>query len=184
MNEIEKIEYAKLFIDKLANGINPLNDEQIPDDDIVNNVRLSRCFFYVSSILEEVIRKGGFNKRHRRKEKEPFTITYEERSKFKYSQEPLTRTQIAEQLNILGFKEDSQKFSIKRLTNWLSLKGFIGEFEDPQGKKIKIATKEGNEAGITLVERNGKYGVYELLVFDINAQHFIIDNIDDILSYE
>lgn len=30
MTEIEKIEYAKSFIDKLANSINPLDDSPIP----------------------------------------------------------------------------------------------------------------------------------------------------------
>ena len=48
MTEIEKIADAKTFIDKLANGINPLDDTPIPEDDIVNNIRLSCCFFYVS----------------------------------------------------------------------------------------------------------------------------------------
>ena len=57
MNEVEKIEYAKMFIDKLACGINPLDDTPIPDDDIANNVRLSRCFFYVSSILQKEIER-------------------------------------------------------------------------------------------------------------------------------
>ena len=47
MTELEKIVYAKTFIDKLANGINPINDTPIPEGDTVNNVRLSRCFFFV-----------------------------------------------------------------------------------------------------------------------------------------
>ena len=59
MTELEKIEYAKGFMDKLANGINPLDGTPIPDGDIVNNVRLSRCFFYVSDILRRVIENGG-----------------------------------------------------------------------------------------------------------------------------
>ena len=59
MTDLEKIEYAKSFIDKLANGINPLDDSPIPDNDIANNVRLSRCFFYVSDILRQVIENGG-----------------------------------------------------------------------------------------------------------------------------
>ena len=53
MTELEKIEYAKSFIDKLANGVNPLDNSVIPDGEIVNNVRLSRCFFYVSDILRQ-----------------------------------------------------------------------------------------------------------------------------------
>ena len=63
MTELEKIAYAKSFIDKLANGINPLDDTPIPDDDIANNVRLSRCFFYVSDILRQVYENGGVTSR-------------------------------------------------------------------------------------------------------------------------
>ena len=59
MTELEKIAYAKSFIDKLANGINPIDDSIIPDGDVVNNVRLSRCFFYVSDILRQVVDNGG-----------------------------------------------------------------------------------------------------------------------------
>ena len=58
MTELEKIAYAKSFIDKLANGINPVDDTPIPEGDIANNVRLSRCFFYVSDILRQVIENG------------------------------------------------------------------------------------------------------------------------------
>ena len=47
MTELEKIERAKMYMDKLANGINPIDDSVVPDEDIVNNVRLSRCFFFV-----------------------------------------------------------------------------------------------------------------------------------------
>ena len=34
MTELEKIEYAKSFIDKLANGINPIDDTMIPENDM------------------------------------------------------------------------------------------------------------------------------------------------------
>ena len=57
MTEIEKIEYTKEFIDKLAKGINPLDDTPIPEGDLVNHVRLSRCFSYVSGILGKIIEK-------------------------------------------------------------------------------------------------------------------------------
>ncbi len=57
MTEIEKIEYAKSFIDKLANGINPIDDSQIKEDDMINNVRISRCLFFVSDVLRQVVEK-------------------------------------------------------------------------------------------------------------------------------
>ena len=40
MTELEKIERAKIYIDKLADGINPIDDLPAPDDDLINNVRL------------------------------------------------------------------------------------------------------------------------------------------------
>ena len=43
--ELDTMKHAKEYIDKLANGIDPFTDKPVPDDDIVNNVKLSRCFF-------------------------------------------------------------------------------------------------------------------------------------------
>ena len=37
MTELEKIAYAKTYIEKLANGINPLTDQPVPDSDSINN---------------------------------------------------------------------------------------------------------------------------------------------------
>lgn len=59
MTELEKIERAKMYMDKLANGINPIDESRAPNEDIINNVRLSSCFFYVSDILRQVIENGG-----------------------------------------------------------------------------------------------------------------------------
>ena len=47
MTEREKLLYTKGFIDKLADGVNPLTDERIPEVDLLNNIRISRCMFYV-----------------------------------------------------------------------------------------------------------------------------------------
>ena len=57
--ELEIMKHAKEYIDKLANGIDPFSDKPVPDGDIINNVKLSRCFFYISGILEKVIENGG-----------------------------------------------------------------------------------------------------------------------------
>ena len=38
MTELEKIAYAKSFIDRLANGFNPLDNSPLAEGDIANNV--------------------------------------------------------------------------------------------------------------------------------------------------
>ena len=59
MTELEKIEYTKGFVDKLAEGINPIDGTPIAEGDLLNNVRISRCMYYVSDILRRVIENGG-----------------------------------------------------------------------------------------------------------------------------
>jgi hydroxymethylpyrimidine pyrophosphatase-like HAD family hydrolase len=83
MTEVERIAYAKSFIDKLANGINPIDDTPIPDGDIANHVRLSRCFFYVSGILQkEIDSERRKEAKTKKAERLPFTITREQLENF------------------------------------------------------------------------------------------------------
>ncbi len=51
MTDIEIMQRAKLYIDKLANGVNPITDKPVSDEDCINNVRITRCLFYVSDVL-------------------------------------------------------------------------------------------------------------------------------------
>jgi hypothetical protein len=48
ITELDKQKRAKEYLDKLAEGIDPLTHEPLPQDTVLNNVRLARCFFYVS----------------------------------------------------------------------------------------------------------------------------------------
>ena len=107
MTELEKIERAKLYMDKLANGINPIDDTMAPDEDIINNVRLSRCFFYVSDILRQVIENGGVGttEKPKKEKKEPLQIPFEKRSSFAFSEKPIPASEIARRINDLGNSE-------------------------------------------------------------------------------
>lgn len=58
MTDREILCRAKEYIDKLANGIDPLTDSPVNENDIVNNIRISRCLFYVSNVLNRVIANG------------------------------------------------------------------------------------------------------------------------------
>ena len=59
MTELETIAHAKSYLEKMANGINPLTGEAVPETDLINQVRISRCLFFVSDILRKVIEQGG-----------------------------------------------------------------------------------------------------------------------------
>ena len=183
MTELEKIAYAKSFIDKLANGINPLDDTPIPDDDIANNVRLSRCFFYVSDILRQVYANGGVTK-PKRASKIPFAVTLEQLEKFEYSAEPIPVSEIAKRIYAMADNENMEKVSYRQINQWLLNIGML-YLHDFGGKKpVKRPTEEGNQIGITVETRMGRYGEYQVVLYNEEAQRFILDNIEAVAATE
>ena len=183
MTEIEKIEYAKSFIDKLANGINPLDNTPIPDNDIANNVRLSRCFFYVSDILRQVIDNGGVQPaRASKKRKKEFGLSDEAREKIQVSETPLTVSEISNYLNNVVDSKKFKRLPAATINNWLLKLQLLEEIPLPNGRSRKLPTVQGNEIGIFTEERTGQYGTYVTVLFSPSAQQFIYDNIDAIIE--
>ena len=105
MTELETLERAKMYMEKLANGINPIDGSVIPDEDIVNNVRLSRCFFYVSDVLRQVIENGGVTPQ-KKTMKKPFSLTVEQRETFDFSEVPIPISEISKRINTLSTNEN------------------------------------------------------------------------------
>ena len=188
MTELEKIEYTKSFIDKLANGINPLDGSVIPDGDVVNNVRLSRCFFYVSDILRQIIDNGGISPspvvtEKKSARKKPYFLTAEQAESFEYSDTPITATEILNRIASVGPTEGVKKLPKRNLVKWLVSLELL-EIVTVGGEKLKRPTPAGEEMGIILEERQGQYGVYSVILYNKDAQHFIIDNIEAMLSFD
>ncbi len=182
MTELEKIAYAKTFIDKLANGINPLDDSPIPDGDIANNVRLSRCFFYVSDILKQVIEHGGTTPSKPAKEK-AFSIDRDAMLKLHGAEKPLSVSEIAEQINSLIDPETTKKLSAASVNKWLLQAGVLEEVQTG-GKQRKMPTPQGRRLGIFTEERTGQYGTYTAVLYSTQAQQFVYDNLDAIVSWK
>ena len=70
----KKLSVATDWISKLANGINPIDGSVLPDSDVVNNVHISRCLFFVSNLLEDMGKKKHSSKKQYEQE---FQITPE-----------------------------------------------------------------------------------------------------------
>ncbi len=181
MTELEMLERAKMYMDKLANGVNPLDDALIPDNDVVNQVRLSRCFFFVSDVLRRVIENGGVDTKHHGK-KIPFSLPYERRIAFSYSEVPVPISEIAKRINALKPSESMKNLNYSHITSWLMNTGMLQLQTTTDGKSTKRPTSAGNHIGITVEERAGTNGPYHVVVYDKEAQSFILDNLDAIIE--
>lgn len=177
--DINLVQHAKDYIDDLAKGVNPLTKQVIADDEVVNNVKISRCLFYVSDILRKVIDNGGINKSAKPKQQN-FNPNGLDLSKYNYSQRPVTISVITRAINELK-PETMKKLKVTAITNWLVDIGMLSVVE-MNGKNHKLPTAEGNSLGLMQTERQGQYGTYLAIEYSIDAQHFVIDNLNAIIE--
>ena len=188
MTELEKIAYAKKFIDQLANGINPLDGTHIPDEEVLNQVRVARCLFYVSGLLQQLmdqtaapnVRDAYKGKGHRKAE---FALTQEARMQLSLSEKPLLIRDITERLNSLVDQNIVKRISAAAIHRWLVAEGILEEIEI-DGKNRKHPTQAGDSIGIYTEQREGQYGIYTVLLYSADAQELIYDNIDAIIAYD
>ena len=172
MNDRNKSIIAKDWILKLANGINPLDGSAIPDGDIVNNVHISRCLFYVSELL------GTYQIMSNKKSK-----AYE--NEFYIELEDIEKVTIVERTGIASFVREINKLipdntrpiSYGKILNWLMANGYLEEVEVDNFGKRKNPTASGSAVGISAGLREGTNGQYWAVEYNSNAQRFIINAI-------
>ena len=160
------------WIKKLANGINPINGSVLADDDIVNNVHISRCLFFVADLLKEVGQKKQSPGKQYDKE-------------FYLSPEDLSRIYITEKSSISVFVKEINKvipndmkpLSYSAVTNLLVKHGYLDVILKDDGHRVKIPTDLGKSIGISSEQRIGSNGEYTAVMYNANAQRFILDNL-------
>lgn len=185
MTEIEKIAYAKSFIDKLANGINPIDDSIIPEDDVLQHVRLSRCLFYVSSLLNQMINEKSNvcvdreSKSTKRIRFNPFEVSLD---KFRFSEAPIPMGEMHRRLDELVDHSKMRNLARSRIANWLVEIGMLTPPLPSERRYYGHPTEEGLKLGISVVSYTNEYGERSTIAFNREAQQFIIDHLGCIVK--
>lgn len=177
--DIKLVSHAKDYIYDLARGVNPLTKEAADEDDVINNVKISRCLFYVSDILDEVIENGGIKKKKKAPQEE-FNIEMLDLNGYEYSSQPVSISVIAGKINNLK-PDNMKKLKITAITNWLVDINMLCVVQ-VNGKNHKRPTSNGEGIGITTEQRDGQYGPYTAVLYNENAQRFIIDNLNSVID--
>ena len=179
--DVKLVAHAKDYIEDLARGINPLTKNTIDDDDVINNVKISRCLFYVSDVLGEIVDNGGIGTRKASKPKQtPFDPQQLDMTNYPYSAQPIGISVIAKRINEL--KPDTMKqLKVTAITNWLVDINILSVVHI-NGTNHKRPTGNAESVGITSEQREGQHGSYYAVLYNEAAQHFIIDNLQAIID--
>lgn len=170
----DKLKTAHDWIEKLANGINPITLEPVMEKDIINDVHISRCLFFVSEILAKL---------------EAHNSTPNRQRSFRLSSSEAERIPITSPSGIVQFTrivnehipEDMKPLSVKMAISWLRNEGYLYEEIVDDRRKTNLPTEKGNELGITVrIERNADGQEFRRVIYDISAQRFMLSNIESI----
>lgn len=177
---LDLLKHAKDYIFKMANGINPLTGESVSDSDLINNVKVSRCLFYVNNILEEILLNGGISKSKSKKIK--FYMDRETINKYEIVDYDLPISKIVKKINDLKITDEMKNLKTTDVTKWLMNIGLLEEvlFND---KKRKKPTDLGKSMGMYIEHRVGMHGGYDIVIYKRNMQEFIIDNFENLLDF-
>jgi hypothetical protein len=179
MTELEKIAYAKSFIDKLAIGIDPTDDSVIPKGDVVLNPRLSKCFSYVSDVLSKIVENpSALTEMYKTNE---WSATPDVLAKIECSSMKVSISAFAKRVN--DALRSTRKFTAAQINNWLLHEGYLTKVALGNDKTTKRPTPSGVSIGITTEEIVNEYGRVKYYVrCNENAQRFIRDHLAEIIE--
>ncbi len=174
---IEQLKRAKIFMDKLADGINPVTNTDV-DADTLRNAQIIDCFKYVSNVLDEDIKH---NAQRRKYGKKAVYITQDQISKLQIV-EKCKVSDIAKEINKVIEENETRCFQSVWISDWLVANGYL--YKNTNG--IRVASEEGEKIGITsqLIKRQRDDNKQDFYVnyYNSNAQKIIFQHLDDILT--
>lgn len=179
MTELDTVKRAKMYMEKLSMGIDPLTDKPIPDGEVAVSPRMTRCFQYVTGLLEQIVANGGTVGEERKE-----TISMEEAiALYEFPTYPISLSEIIRKINTLADPSPFGKLRHRDAINWLIKIGAVEEEEGFDGKIRKFPSEDGNNLGITTdIRVNTRQERYMVMLYDQDAQQFILDNIQAIIG--
>ncbi|MDD4088249.1 MAG: hypothetical protein PHS04_03645 [Tissierellia bacterium] len=175
INDIEKIEKAKIIIQKIADGTNPTNGLPIETESFLHDPRIIRCFYYITEVLEAV--KNGTYSNTKITD---FIITNEQKNKVEFTAGNIGVNEAARCINQQINPLISKKVSGALLNKGLKRLGILSELV-VDGKKRTITNENSKDYGFFLEKRSYDGREFDMVLINDEGKKYILDNIEKIM---
>ena len=179
--DLNKLETAIIYMDRLADGKDPVNNTQI-DHVPINDPNVIRCLWFVKEVLQAVSRNNGKVGPGKPKAAE---FPLECLEKFQYEGDK-SITYFLNQLKDLAEDPQVKGIAPKRITDWLKAKGYLDvKINKYTGKNETVVTEAAGEFGIYTEPRVSSMGrEYNAVLYNQKAQEYLVSNMQKILDGE
>ena len=116
-----------------------------------------------------------------RKKKQPFSMTSQMLSYYVPADTSLSISEFVKRLNQLK-ADNMKKLQYRTVSNFLIKAGLLETYTNLEGVVRKRPTELGLSVGIFTEERNGSNGTYTVILYNQEAQKFLIDSMEVILT--
>ena len=188
------LERAEQYMRKLSLGVNPLNEEALPDNDICRQERISKCLAYVADYLQQRLAPKPPQqavKKNSKREPRParkfataeLNLSPEMLSKYEMTEEPVSLSGFVRRLNAL-LPEGSGMIPLiySDVAEILTREGVLLKEPGEKGKDMNLPSPHGEEMGFMRAEADihGHHSVFTKC--NAAAQKFILEKIQDCVA--
>lgn len=172
-NELAKLQLAKMFVDCLVNGVDPVYNTDINIDTLYNEQVVS-CFRFISDILaRDIYKEQDLVKPSNER------ISEEQLSEMKVYSYSCKVSELASEINRVIEGTGIKKVAAKWINDWLEKEGYLRKSDI----NSRIATGKGNQLGIESEYRKSDYGKeYYINFYSEQAQAFVFSHLNDIIA--
>lgn len=176
---IADLKKSKDYIDKLVEGINPVNGKPISTREVIYDYKVSRQLEFLSEYIKNEISRLESNEKSKKEDDDDelieFELTDNELKKIKLSEKPISLADICNMLNHLRPSSKMRKLKAISAIEVLNAFGMI----DRVRRKI-IPTEQGTALGIRFKEFQSNGSTLTKVLYSKDAQQFVIDHLKEI----
>lgn len=192
MDKARIIAHTKLYMDLLAQGIDPISKQRITDDSVVLQERMKKCFAFVSEVFGEMLENNGFvalTEQDAQRcrvviSKAEFSLSEEQIHEISVSTKPISPNEFLRRVNKVVDQQYMEKLSAKSVNAWLLSQGYIVESKFPAtiNRTVRKPSDTAAQIGIreeeTVDPTTGE--AKRQMVFSLQAQAYLLEHLEEI----
>lgn len=177
--EFEMIEHARIVLQKIAKGIDPLTGESIEEESFLNHPRIIRCFYFVDEVLQNLLH-GAYTAT----KKSGFMITPEEKSRVKFPEGNIGINDFAKSINAVTDVSFCKRITGVEITKGLKRAGVLSEISVGENKTRTVTNARSSSYGFEMERRDFNGVDYEMVVMNEQGKRYILDSLEELLKAE